>query len=95
MTIKHTPGPWRNEKRPGFTQHVYDTKGSIVCALVGDSDAQVEADARLIATSPELIELLESAYANLHRWTGTTGPGCLEWIEGTRKAIAKVKGGVA
>lgn len=52
--MKHTPGPWKFNHVGEFDIEVADQKGRLVCDL-GQWDEQ-EANARLIAASPELLE---------------------------------------
>ena len=47
---KHTPGPWTAE-----TDNVYNYDGRIA-KVCGDTDQQAEANARLIASAPALLE---------------------------------------
>jgi hypothetical protein len=69
--IKHTPGPWAAKKGVGwyvvriahsqddnFAIAVGSNKTSLVDAPTGD-DAEAEANARLIAAAPDLLEALE------------------------------------
>lgn len=59
---KHTPGPWEtNDKRPQCNG-IGIFSGSQFLAFVGDSDSQTpcEANARLIAAAPDLLEALRS-----------------------------------
>jgi hypothetical protein len=98
--MSHTPGPWHWDSDPVKN----DPTGRIryrVCA-VGKTITQVyyssfeggptnaEADARLIAAAPELLEALKAMleYAN----NGTAiHPGALVWDD-ARAAIAKAEG---
>jgi hypothetical protein len=54
---EHTPGPWKVE-RIGRRYDVV-SEGGIVCALAQWTPAVDEADARLIAAAPDLLETLE------------------------------------
>lgn len=55
---KHTPGPWRFEPRDGFRPPyvVRGKEGGF--AVLGRSPDQEDADARLIAAAPELLDAL-------------------------------------
>jgi hypothetical protein len=56
MSGKHTPGPWTyevHELSSGFSGIVYDAQGYCV-----GTDHLTEADARLIAAAPEMLEAL-------------------------------------
>lgn len=70
---KHTPGPWRT-KREGFsTIYVEAPIGGgwvqeiAACGPTNDGSAQQEANARLIAAAPELMEALQGLVAVLDR----------------------------
>ena len=60
MKPKHTPGPWKVED--DYTVVIPNKKYKLaptrVEILSGDSVAESSADARLIATSPELLTVL-------------------------------------
>lgn len=65
MERKHTPGPWKcytindrilNHNR-GFEIHGPETKGSIRDVL----PTETEANAKLIAAAPDLLQALETA----------------------------------
>ena len=98
---QHTPGPWSinsgelrasieavnpNFKSPGLTP--MESKTRIVASVpFGACGGRHEADARLIASAPELLEALEMlvfifANENVGR----------DWINQARAAIAKAKG---
>lgn len=96
MSTKHTPGPWvvrdDSDKAP-FTFRVradlshrkHDASEESVC-ITGS-----EANARLIAAAPELLEALQSALVGLQ---GANKIQCLDdEIEQVEKAIAKATGG--
>lgn len=55
MTAKHTPGPWRVSSEPGKSGAVITDKITICNCGYG---ADAEADARLIAKAPEMLEAL-------------------------------------
>lgn len=89
---KHTPGPWTvNGCR------VEATSGAMVAGVFDGTNANVtdrdaeQANARLIAAAPELLESLESALY------GVEGNHPLDadihsWQDAARLAIAKAKG---
>jgi hypothetical protein len=61
MTAKHAPGPWRTEEKPfpdelGFPEpcEITDAAGDAIAYVWGE-----EANARLIATAPELLAALQ------------------------------------
>lgn len=70
MTSKHTPGPWKvTHPKSGRVQISHSRGGMVghapqICAMWRSSDV-TEANARLIAAAPELLEKLQqllSAY---------------------------------
>ena len=94
----HTPGPWHVEIGPdrlavrritAFDQSRYPYVARSVCDLPAredaEEDAALEADARLIAAAPEMLQALERIDANAAE--------SVEWIRRVaREAIAKAKG---
>lgn len=58
MNTKHTPGPWlTDEMMPGDQyRYVFAAKGPIVCRV--SAFAAGEANARLIAAAPDLLDAL-------------------------------------
>ena len=83
----HTPGPWAYENYGG-TLHVFlDNEGGTpsICKLVGNDK---DANARLIAAAPDLLEALQNLL-KVHE-----GEGGTQYHAGdiARAAIAKAKG---
>jgi hypothetical protein len=72
--VKHTPGPWRVHVEPGSGPS-WSSDSVFVCGAgswpeeqisrvnVQDGLGEREANARLIAASPDLLEALESIFA--------------------------------
>lgn len=68
---KHTPGPWTTDY-PGYNGMFVDSKGEAI-ACTGDIESfstglrteECQANARLISTSPELLEVCEESAATL------------------------------
>ena len=105
---KHTPGPWTIDTR----FHVYaildptgqeitfqDTEPQEDCGSVtsrGRTAEETQANARLMAAAPELLEALESITASYDRLLKEHGKP-FEWgriqSDAAREAIAKAKGG--
>jgi hypothetical protein len=84
----HTPGPWYLNSRGWVVQ----STGDIVTRL--ECSNNKEADARLIAAAPELLDALErisTAYDETLRHP--IAAPLLQAIYGARAAIAKAKGG--
>lgn len=67
MNTKHTPGPWSLHKRGPAeryeVQHGIPGNGSPICVTFCGS--QQEANARLIAAAPELLDALKKTRAAL------------------------------
>lgn len=93
---KHTPGPWqidRNNVHTGQIATIHHCINNdwieIWSPTWPDSEEQQEANARLIATSPELL-------AELEWFTDPTDePGSPEWnrhVKLSRAAIARARG---
>ncbi len=72
MTNKHTPGPWKVS-----SDHYHICKGATAVAAVfgttGHDAARSEANARLIAAAPELLEALEHALTTTQKIARGTG----------------------
>jgi hypothetical protein len=86
---QHTPGPWRHEWS-GFDFEVTQTDGVCVADLINQEDAQeTEANARLIATAPDMLEVLHAAEQFLSREFGSEMPEV--WLQIT-DAITKAEG---
>ena len=107
--MKFTRGPWRVEEdtfgknnAPGFNIKGSNSEGVNVIAFMWSRDAEEEqaANARLIASAPELLEALEDAQQALahalYVTTGTVQPSTrivLEFAEDkASEALAKAKG---
>lgn len=68
METKHTPGPWTREKDERFKHDrsagVKAASGQYIAAALDrnryDLDEEVEANARLIAAAPDLLEELDN-----------------------------------
>jgi len=117
MTTKHTPGPWVRDTGSGFGCDVRAENGRKVAATWGINNgdphrpayrAECDANARLVAAAPELLEALQkraqadAAYAQLalSDVDPDTHERLLQQIEAAedaakdaaRAAIAKAKG---
>ena len=72
--MKHTPGPWTaeydNRGNGGFGE--WYNVGPARVYIVGESS---EADARLIAAAPDLLEALEAAVDQLEGFDGIAAGG--------------------
>jgi hypothetical protein len=66
MTSKHTPGPWscKQGQRPNFF-YIESPSGDVVYVSGSLQPTDCEANARLIAAAPEMLEALIQAAAHL------------------------------
>jgi len=63
--VAHTPGPWRLTPYSSIVGRGVVANGGIVIATIhGDPHPSAEANARLIATAPELLEALRELLAS-------------------------------
>lgn len=94
---KHTPGPWKLEGNPRFDEETgcyaggYGIVGEleIICELCERlAPLEAEANARLIAAAPELLETLERLTYEAERRAGVPK----HFIAQARAAIAKAEG---
>ena len=75
---KHTPAPWiliRRDKRhhPGIITIGHDATEKDICELdASGDDAEGEANARLIAAAPELLDLAKRFLARFEHDIGST-----------------------
>lgn len=72
MEAKHTPGPWvMDDAQPGdLFRHVLHGNGDsfgYICRISTNGNANADADARLIAAAPELLEALQRLSAQCDR----------------------------
>jgi hypothetical protein len=100
MSAKHTPGPWEILEHCWSDASIRSTDDYVVCSLnirhVATEATQamcedrMDADARLIAAAPELLEALKiiaSGGSEQFNWSMTKAE------ELARTAIAKAEGG--
>lgn len=108
--VTHTPGPWGLCHRGdysdfgGFSQIILGPDNTRRIAAVHSSDAETEANARLIAAAPELLRALDklcddceqAAYHLTRHGERTRAEALDERIEQARAVIAKaMKGGAS
>ncbi len=68
MAVKHTKGPWRVHTTDSTA--IIDRTGADIAATTGDYENEyeaMEANARLIAAAPDLLEMLKEARKCLRR----------------------------
>ena len=86
----HTPGPWDvyAGKTRGLDRIIVDEKNNQIAHAIDlneyQKDAEVDANARLIAAAPDLLAALKTSQEN--RMPGDVG------YEASRAAIAKAEG---
>lgn len=89
--VAHTPGPWDHSKDAVFVVDGKEYDDVALC--VGDN---AQANARLIAAAPELLEQLVAFCDLAEQWFGGNVPE--EWrgrIECAKAAIRKAEGGAS
>lgn len=105
MKTPHTPGPWVVLEQPNDNRTHISNGAHIVCTLGTtrtDGSPNHYANARLIASAPELLDAVDSCLEIMVRAIGerlpvNRGTECEEtdWLTAIRKArsaIAKAKG---
>jgi hypothetical protein len=81
----HTPGPWHyQDESDAYTHIVRGPKGEFVVSAPQDTSGTAEADTRLIAAAPEMLEALEGVLRVADRKT--------KEFDAARAAIQKAKG---
>lgn len=101
--IKHTPGPWVASETDDFGDITISTEagGLAIAAVVngafmamGGKEAEQEANARLIAAAPDLLQSLKSllAFVRDHSENGEVIPPYTIEHERAIAAIAKAEG---
>lgn len=89
--FKGTPGPWLATYDRGYSNwiiDVIDDKEQLVAYAIPDSKIESEANARLIATAPELLEALQEIIRQHDLDTESTllPPIPNRWMEAISKA---------
>ena len=82
---KHTPGPWRYEYEPGYCGELLaEASGTTLAEFVTEPS---EANARLIAAAPELLEALKLM---VEQFTKGSAPSTVKDSEARIKAHAAI-----
>ena len=94
MSTQHTPGPWELVPASGRCPWPAVIRGETGGFLVhGISKQLCEADARLIAAAPDLLEALKLCESNISSLLASAHPKVYgEWLTVVRAAIAKATG---
>jgi hypothetical protein len=88
---KHAPGPWHyQEGADAYTHIIRAGEHRFICQLAQDTSGEAEANARLIAAAPYLLEAL---HACLQVACDEFHGEPWQAIELARAAIAKATGG--
>ena len=95
MTDQHTPGPWtvqHTTNAEGYPITVVDgADEATVCILDEQYDIPAEANARLIAAAPSMLEALEWLLENAEI-DALNEPELVPAVEAARSAIAAARG---
>jgi hypothetical protein len=93
----HTPGPWKHEGQGDITgiENDGDIQGAVdVCSVyLRTLPGRHEANARLIAAAPDLLDALQAGPSTLH-WLPSGDCDCsqCQFVRLRRKAISKATG---
>lgn len=91
--MTYTPGPWVVEQNGGKGAWIAGSTGEWAALACGDSNATAEANARLIAAAPEMLEALLLAEKLYQDGLFYSDAGDIRRVtELRRAAIAKVTG---
>lgn len=85
---KHTPGPWKAVKC-GVTNTIETNNGASLLAMMDHYTDEDEANAKLMAAAPEMLEALEELKATNSYWWQDVDENLLVKIE---SVIKKAKG---
>lgn len=90
---KHTPGPWEIGELDMNGQRIVRGEHIEICTCwhhcVGSIEREMEENARLIASAPDMLEALEEAL----EWDGVDDYGVeAVWANKARAAVSKAKG---
>jgi hypothetical protein len=100
----HTPGPWIvNDDDTGMNDSgTIESQSGVVIApdIYGKNSKEAEANARLIASAPELLETLKHAHTSLRTFSKSVPKREQDWtffdsdvLEAIENAIAKATAG--
>ena len=89
--MKHTPGPWTVDKYYRHDKEIFILEPSVSVNYDDVDHEEQEANARLIAAAPELLEVLKEAFDMIDGVLLTDVFGG-EWFEKADEAIKKATG---
>lgn len=93
MKTQFTPGPWKVIRTPSGYDHVRGSNNERISHEVTDLDLQqdeVKANAHLIATAPEMYDLLDKI--NSAFYTRTSKSEWISLMELTKPLLTKARG---
>lgn len=98
---KHTPGPWKAGKYSvnNYQIAVYGSDQTKICTLEGWNDEfleEAEANARLIASAPKLLETIKGAKSAMQKAlpflpADNEAVYCGEWIDEINELISIIE----
>ena len=88
----HTPGPWYVTGQDYRAGRVVDSRSYEICVPLVETEAQGFANARLIASAPDLLDALELCVTDLERLNACYGIMESNETIAARAAIAKATG---
>jgi len=89
---KHTSGPWGITEDGDYIRQVNGGRRLYIAAVLEvPIEGETQANARLLAAAPELLEALKESLPQL-RWANVHGSRCDELIAEVVAAIAKAEG---
>lgn len=96
---KHNPGPWRVDGQAhdmAGSAIIHDVNGFPVASTRSWIKEQHEANARLVAAAPDLLEACKRQVANIEQWLETGVPASADESQqiynALKAAIAKAEG---
>jgi hypothetical protein len=96
MSTQHTPGPWKFGSKADskfYKRNISGADGYHVAAVSSRNEHEVDANARLIAAAPDLLEALELCQSNISSLLASAHPKVYgEWLTVVSAAIAKATG---
>jgi len=93
--MKHTEGPWLYQEESDAYTHIVravSNPGRILASTPQRSDGEAEANARLIAAAPELLDALEAAEGFVDGHSESWYKSGQALLAEMRSAINKAKG---
>ncbi len=89
--MTHTPGPWSTRENGGWQKMIMAGKHIITYSTGENQKEEVEANARLIAAAPDMLEALDGL-VGIGIMNPTGSPTLDKLIDQAEAAIARAKG---